>query len=141
MASESATFDIACAICGATAMRVSITVAGDPLDMPGDRPPGDPGFRADGDGVLTAIDGTTAWIAASALRDGIDAARAAIVAGDARALLQLDPELVPLFCPDCGVAYCRAHWVLWDLFDADDPSWYDETRGHCPKDHERRVFD
>ena len=32
----------------------------------------------------------------------------------------------------------RAHAHAVDL---DDPSWYDETRGRCPMDHERRVYD
>ena len=54
---------------------------------------------------------------------------------------RLDPELVPLFCEPCGVAYCWDHWTLWDEFDPDDSAWYDETRGRCPKDHERRVYD
>ena len=122
-------------------MRITTTAPGDPMDMPGDRPPDDPGLLADADGVLTAIGWTTTWVAASMLRGGIEAARAAIRAGDLPALLRLDPELVPFYCPACGATYCRAHWVLWDEFDPDDPSWYDETRGLCPNDHERRIFD
>lgn len=133
--------EVPCAVCGTVAMRVVTTAPGDPLDMPRPRPPSDPGVPADADGVLTSIDGTTAWLAASAVRGGIEAIRAAITAGDAPALLCLDPEIVPLWCAPCGLAYCRAHWVLRDQFDPDDPSWYDETRGTCPRDHERRVFD
>lgn len=62
-------------------------------------------------------------------------------AGDMDALYRIDPEIVPLYCPPCGVSYCRAHWTLWDEFDPDDPGWYDQTLGRCPNDHERRVFD
>lgn len=133
--------EIPCAECGAVAMRIGLTAPGDPLDMPGDRPPDDPGLTADADGILTAIGGTTSWLAASTLRGGLAAATAAIRAGDVGALLRLDPEIVPLWCTPCGVAYCRDHWTLWDEFDPDDPSWYDETRGVCPNDHERRVYD
>ena len=128
-------------MCGVRAMRVTTTVPGDPLDMPGDRPPDDPGLLATADGVLTAIEGTATWIATSMLRGGIDAVREALAAGDVRALLRLHPEIVPLFCSACDVAYCPAHWTLWDEFDPDDASWYDETRGRCPNDHDRRIYD
>ena len=133
--------EIVCARCGAWAMRIRTTAPGDPLEMPHDRPAGDPGMRADADGVRTETAGAGTWLAASLMNGGIEAIRMAMRAGDVDALYRLHPEIAPLYCPACGASYCVDEWRLRDEFDPDDPGWYDETRGVCPDGHERRVYD
>ena len=134
--------EIRCATCGAVAMRLMTTVAGDRMPPALGGAGEEQRYPAPGEGVATAVGGTTtrgslgAWSGAEKA-----ATEPAMRAGDVRALLRLDPELVPLFCELCGVVYCWDHWTLWDEFDPDDPSWYDETRGRCPEDHERRIYD
>jgi hypothetical protein len=133
--------EIPCALCGALAMRVVTTATGDPIglvgEVAGERTP----FLAPADGVATVAGGASRWAAASLVDGGLAAVEAGLRARDVPGLLRLDPEIVPLFCSTCGLAYCTAHWTLWDEFDPDDPGWYDETRGRCPKDHVRRVYD
>jgi hypothetical protein len=68
----------------------------------------------------------------------LDAALAAIAAGDAKALYAIDLELVPFWCPRCHRSYCARHWQTWDLFDS---GLFDEKRGRCPKGHERKLLD
>jgi hypothetical protein len=131
-----------CALCEAVAMRLTPTEVGDPM-LPRDR-----------DGATTAsVTSSTAgvrveafglvgsWCAMTDRRGGPDAIRAAIAAVDAAALMRIDPELVPLYCPPCGLVYCVRHWRTWPVFDDDLPSWFDEQRGTCPEGHERRMFD
>lgn len=67
------------------------------------------------------------------------ALRAAVAAGDARALHAVDPELVPCFCPECGQSYCGEHWTTRDVFD--DDGFHDAIRGTCPEGHERLLED
>jgi hypothetical protein len=67
--------------------------------------------------------------------------RAALESGDAAAAYALDPELAPWWCPACGTSYCGDHWLQWDVFDEDEPSWHDSIRGRCPKGHERMLED
>jgi hypothetical protein len=131
--------EIPCATCGAVAMQVVTTATGDPIGPVGEGE-GTP-FLAPADGVATVAGGASRWVAASLVDGGLKAVEARLRARDVAGLLRLDPEIVPLFCSTCGLTYCTAHWTLWDEFDPDDPSWYDETRGTCPRGHERRVFD
>jgi hypothetical protein len=131
-----------CALCDAVAMRLTPTEVGDRM-----LPPGGGGVNVDlvasstGGVRLEAFGLIGSWRAMTDRRGGPDAIRAAIAAADAAALMQIDPELVPLYCPPCGVVYCVRHWRTWPVFDDDDPSWFDEQRGTCPKGHERRMFD
>ncbi len=74
-------------------------------------------------------------------RDEFGPLRAALVGDDARALHALDVELAPFYCPDCDATYCGEHWVRWDVFDDDDPTWHDSIRGRCPHGHERMLED
>jgi hypothetical protein len=67
--------------------------------------------------------------------------RSAIEKRDARRLHGLDLEYAPFFCPQCDATYCGDHWMRWDVFDEDDPSWHDSIRGRCPKGHERMLED
>jgi hypothetical protein len=67
--------------------------------------------------------------------------RAALAAGDAASLYDLDPELASWWCPECQKSYCGDHWVRWDVFDEDDPNWHDSIRGRCPDGHERMLED
>jgi hypothetical protein len=67
--------------------------------------------------------------------------RPALTAGDAAAIYDLDSELAAWWCPECKKSYCGDHWLRWDLFDEDDPSWHDSIRGRCPEGHERMLED
>jgi hypothetical protein len=42
---------------------------------------------------------------------------------------QIDWELAPSYCPDCGQNYCRADWHTYVL---DDEGFYDCTMGIWP---------
>jgi hypothetical protein len=67
------------------------------------------------------------------------AVREAVDGQDVRRLFALDREYTPFFCPSCDAIYCRAHWVVWDVFDND--GWHDSIRGRCLKGHERMLED
>lgn len=67
--------------------------------------------------------------------------RAALRSATPRALFEVDPELVPCFCPTCDASYCGDHWTRWDVFDEDVPAWHDSIRGSCPRGHERMLED
>jgi hypothetical protein len=67
--------------------------------------------------------------------------RAALDAGDARGIFELDPEFTPFYCPACDASYCAEHWDRWDVFDEDLPDWHDSIRGRCPYGHERMLED
>lgn len=120
-------------------MRIAMLETGAPLDMPAGRPADDPGLMATSDGVLVTIHGASAWAPLSDA--GMETVRAAIAAADLPALHRIDVELAPLYCPRCDASYCRSHWTTWDVYDPDVPSWFEELRGRCPQDHERRIFD
>jgi hypothetical protein len=133
--------DIPCAVCGALAMHLESTEPGDPLWMmsgaPGDGPPA----TASAFGVQIEAGTHRLWLAAGEMEGGVDAVRAAMLAGDPEALRRLDPEIVPFYCRECAASYCEAHWTTWSVFDTDWPSWFDELRGICPNGHERRIYD
>ena len=57
---------------------------------------------------------------------------------DPLALRQVDWELAPFFCCDCGLNYCRAHWNPMVVYDE---GFYDYTEGHCPKGHRQMIDD
>jgi len=67
-----------------------------------------------------------------------DSVLAAVGAGDAQPLYEIDLEYAPFWCPKCDASYCARHWVTWSLFD---DGFFDETRGRCPAGHERRLVD
>ena len=70
--------------------------------------------------------------------------RAAIldVLDDPAALLAIDLELVPFWCPECAATYCADHWQREMVFEHDPlPAWLDEIRGRCPHGHERMLED
>ena len=54
-------------------------------------------------------------------------------------LYQIDHELNPWYCPDCGEMYPGELWHRYDAFDPD--GWHDSVRGRCPKGHERQLED
>ena len=71
------------------------------------------------------------------LRERIVAALA-----DPAALLAINLELAPFWCPECEAAYCADHWRRELVFDHDPfPAWLDSIRGECPRGHERMVED
>ena len=59
-------------------------------------------------------------------------------APDPVALRQIDWELAPFYCPDCGLNYCRADWHTYVLVDE---GFYDCTMGICPGGHRHMVDD
>ena len=59
--------------------------------------------------------------------------------GDAPALLSVDGEFAPFYCPKCSSIFCRRHWRTWSVFD--DDGWHDSIRGTCPNGHERQLED
>jgi len=133
--------DIPCAICGTVAMHIESTAPGDPLWVVPGASGDEPTTTASSPGVQVAAGEHHLWLAASELDGGIDAVRAALLAGDAEALMRLDSEIVPFYCRECAASYCEAHWTTWSIFDEDWPSWFDELRGRCPRGHERRIYD
>jgi hypothetical protein len=64
--------------------------------------------------------------------DDFSALRAALVAGDARALWKRDPEIVPFFCPTCGACYAATSWQVTDVSAS-------RVDGVCPDGHRRRL--
>jgi hypothetical protein len=90
-------------------------------------------LSADGDQVRReSFTGTLTQALTPAVRDAL---------GDAAGLYALDPELTPFYCPRCDASYCGEHWVRWDVFDDDEPTWRDSIRGTCPQGHERMLED
>lgn len=62
----------------------------------------------------------------------------ALTMRDAGVLHFLHPEFAPFWCPQCEAAYCGAHWISWEV---EDEGFHDETRGSCPRGHERVLLD
>ena len=71
----------------------------------------------------------------------VDRLAAALRAADAEALMAIDADYAPFWCPTCAVAYCRDHLETWIVFDDETPGWYDHTMGRCPAGHERMIDD
>jgi hypothetical protein len=68
--------------------------------------------------------------------------RIAAALWDPAALLAINPELAPFWCPECAASYCEDHWRREMVFDDDPlPAWLDSIRGECPYGHERMVED
>src|SRR5687767_10928265 len=68
--------------------------------------------------------------------------RSIILAGDMRALHELNLEVASFYCPDCDACYCGDHWVRWDVFDDEEGfTWHDSIRGRCPLGHQRMLED
>jgi hypothetical protein len=133
--------EFACAMCGAQAMSVRMTAADQPLDMSIGPNRERSTLRPRSAGIRTLAGTLDLWMAVAGSPDGGQAARDAIGEGDAATLFAIDPEIVPLYCPACDAAYCEAHWTSWPLYDPEQPSWFEELRGTCPKGHERRIHD
>lgn len=66
----------------------------------------------------------------------------AAVLWDPAALLAINFELVPFWCPQCAASYCGEHWRTEMVFEHDPlPAWLDSIRGECPYGHERMLED
>lgn len=50
-------------------------------------------------------------------------------------------EGMDAYCPDCGMIYCKDHWVMEVKYDEDFPGFYDCTYGTCPRGHRRMIDD
>ena len=141
MVDPSLSVEFRCARCEAVTMRVVMTAADGPLGSERARPAGEAGVNPGVAGVRTEAGGLELWTAVSEIAGGVEALRAAMLDGDADALLRLDREIVPFYCPQCGLSYCEAHWVTWPIFDPEYPAWFEELRGRCPEGHERLIHD
>ena len=65
-----------------------------------------------------------------------------ILAGDIRALHELNLEVASFYCPDCDACYCGDHWAIWNVFDDEEGfTWHDSIRGRCPLGHQRMLED
>jgi predicted RNA-binding Zn-ribbon protein involved in translation (DUF1610 family) len=123
-----------CAACGEMAAVVRAVPAGRAADM------GPPlGSRAeDRNGIVVDYFGGTAWkLADAATYEAVHE----ILSGqdpDPAALRQVNWELAPFYCPECGRNYCRADWHTYVLFDE---GFYDCTMGTCPGGHRHMVDD
>jgi hypothetical protein len=90
------------------------------------------------DGVVVDYFGGTTWKRAEA--PAYQAVREILSsqAPDPAALREIDWEVAPFYCPDCGLNYCRADWRTCVLFDE---GFYDGTMGRCPRGHEHMIDD
>ena len=141
MVRGSVAFDIPCAICGAVAMHVESTEPGDPPLTPQSMPAGAVPVPTTSAGILTEAGTLNLWRAVDERKAGIDDVRDAIGSGRVAALMDIHPEIVPLYCRACEASYCETHWTTWPVFDPDWPSWFEELRGVCPLGHERCIHD
>jgi predicted RNA-binding Zn-ribbon protein involved in translation (DUF1610 family) len=123
-----------CAACGDIAAVVKVARAGTTVDM------GPPLGRIPYDRDAIVVDyflGTAGTFADASTLTAFQE----IVSGDAAdpaALRQIDWELAPFYCPDCGLNHCRADWNTLVLADE---GFYDCTMGTCPNGHRHMVDD
>ena len=92
----------------------------------------------DRDGIIVDYFLGTAWKRAEAATYADVRAILSQQAPDPAQLRQIDWELAPFYCPDCGQNYCRADWHT-DVLD--DEGFYDCTMGICPGGHRYMVDD
>jgi hypothetical protein len=123
-----------CGACREIAAVVKAVRAGTAADM------GPPlGRQAyDRDGIVVDYFLGTAWKRANPATYAGVRAILSQEAPDPAELRQLDWELAPFYCPDCGQNYCRADWHTYVL---DDEGLYDCTMGICPGGHRYMVDD
>ena len=117
-----------CGACGEMAAVVKAVRAGTTADM------GTPlGRQCYGrDGIVVDYFLGTAWKRANAAAYADACAILNQQAPDPAKLRQIDWELAPFYCPDCGQNYCRADWHTEVLADE---GLYDCTMGICPGGH------
>lgn len=60
--------------------------------------------------------------------------RNALIAGDAKALYEMNPDWAPVYCPICNKNY---HMSEWRVLPGDED--YRTVHGACPKGHERLL--
>ena len=127
-----------CGACGERASTVTLVSAGrrDPGPFPADAPPGidmvgsaQPSVSINGGPVSISV-----WT--EALQP--DAVAGALASGDAALLSAIDSEFAPFWCPKCGLAYCRDHWVVITRYD---DGFFDCIDGTCPRGHTRTLED
>ena len=123
-----------CGACGEMAAVVKAVPAGQAADM------GPPlGSRTeDRNGIVVDYFMGTTWKLADAAT--YEQVRGILTgqAPDPAALRQIDWELAPFYCPECGRNYCRADWNTYIVFDE---GFYDCTVGTCPGGHRHTVDD
>src|SRR5581483_7126353 len=123
-----------CGACGEVAAVVKAVPAGAMANM------GPPlGLqRQDRDGIVVDYFFGTAWKLADPATYGDVREILSGEAPDPAALRQIDWELAPFYCPECGQNYCRADWRT-DVLS--DEGFYDRTMGTCPSGHKHIVDD
>jgi predicted RNA-binding Zn-ribbon protein involved in translation (DUF1610 family) len=122
-----------CAACGEIAATVTTVAADCPADM------GPPlGLQAqDREGIIVDYFGGTTWKRAEtpvyqAVREILSGR-----APDPAALRQIDRDLTPFYCPDCGQNYCRADW---HPTAGPGGGFHDGSMGRCPHGHKHRIY-
>ncbi|MFP5352455.1 MAG: hypothetical protein ACLGIB_07830 [Actinomycetota bacterium] len=117
-----------CAECGGWAATVELIAPSQepsgPMDLGWDH------WKIRTDGPVQV----THWV----LRD-LEALQLALRQGTVAALLNVDPNYVNFWCPQCTAAYCKQHWYPID--PVMDEGFYDATYGHCPHGHRVMLDD
>ena len=120
---------LACASCGAEAVRLRLFRAG------GLREGVRVGEGAAGVLVASGFVGVVEMVVGAG---AFAALREFLGRGDARRLHGLDPKYAPCFCRGCGKNYCAAHWRAEVV---EDEGFYDCTYGTCPAGHRQMIDD
>lgn len=98
-------------------------------------------FRAGADAWAVVVESFVCRATCRVAAAGAPALCQAIEAGDAARLFRIDPELAPFYCPACDAVYCGTCWRTYHVFDDEMPGWLEETRGGCPRGHDRMLVD
>ena len=128
-----------CSLCQGTAASVWLAPRGtpEPDRGSGTPPEANPAYARIGveAGPLSVT------IGGQVVDHALPAILAALETRDPAALYAADLEFAPFWCPDCAASYCGRHWQVWPEFDPEDPGWFEEQRGICPRGHERMLLD
>ena len=129
-----------CALCGANAGRLTVLGPGEVLpdlaDVAEFRPSPAILDLANREPARARLVQHTPWVEQTF--DVTPRVLAGVAAGDASGLYEIEHEMVPFWCPECGASYCATHWKTWDVMD---DLFFDERRGICPHGHERQIVD
>jgi hypothetical protein len=124
-----------CARCGREAAHLRLYGRGLAETVTGDPPIGAGDFPT----LLIEAGRLSTRIGTAAL--GSHAFVAALAAADPVALHAVDPEFAPFWCPSCQAIYCADEWVLEEIWDDEQPEFWEELRGTCPDGHDRMIYD
>ena len=131
-----------CGACGKIAATVTLVAPGQPDPRLTPEPPGVPpgvstitGAVFPRGGQLSIGGGPLSITLAPVPMEQVTTA---LESGNAAALIELDSEYAPFWCPTCCVSYCRDHYRTVEVYDE---GFFDCIRGVCPQGHERTLAD